>query len=348
MTVYTLIRWCVATTVIGAAGVAFGWLGSVIAFIAVGTVVVSAQYIFSGSSLLRVALNVGTMVLLVATLMAVILPMISLSSPWSRQRLCIDHLRAISLALLAYHRAHGSFPPACVRDKTGKPMHSWRVLILPYMGMNEQELYSRYNLNARWDSPENRKLAALRPGLYVCPSDTDAASSANTSYVAVVGRQTVWPDSEAMKLDDIRDKPSETIQLVEVTGSGINWMEPRDLSFDAAVAGINRASGLSISGKHTVATDVIYRETGACVAFCDSSGGFLSYDTTSDFLTALLTANGGEVVPRDVLNAKRLDWPRCLSISVLAISSLVLLALCFPRRSAVRRNYGVAGSTDAT
>jgi len=133
--------------------------------------------------------------------------------------------------------------------------------------------------------------------------------------VAVVGRDTVWPGSEAVKLDNIRDKPNETIQLVEVAGSGINWMEPRDLPFDAAVAGINRVSGLSISSKHNVPTDVIYRETGACVAFCDSSGGFLSQDTSSDTLKALLTANGGEVVSQGVLDARRVDWPRCLSLS---------------------------------
>jgi len=42
-------------------------------------------------------------------------------------------------------------------------MHSWRVLILPYMGEEEQQLYSRYNLNEPWNSPENHKLAALRP-----------------------------------------------------------------------------------------------------------------------------------------------------------------------------------------
>ena len=38
-----------------------------------------------------------------------------------------------------YHDEHGSFPPAYIADASGKPMHSWRVLILPYL--DEKGLY---------------------------------------------------------------------------------------------------------------------------------------------------------------------------------------------------------------
>lgn len=321
-----IVRWLLATIVVGAASADFGWLGSVTAIIALGGVVGATLHIFAASSPLRGATEVGAVALLLAVLVAVILPMFNFSSEWSRQSQCEGQLWGISRALLNYHRAHGSFPPACDRDEAGRPMHSWRVLILPYMGLEERELYSRYDLNEPWNSPGNRKLAALRPKIYACPSDADTALSANTSYMAVVGRETVWPDSGAMKLDDIRDKPNETIQLVEVAGSGVNWMEPRDLPFDAAVAGINQPSGLSISSNHTVLTDLIYRETGANVVFCDSTGGFLSQDISSDALRALLTANGGEVVSGGMLDARRVNWPRCLSISVMAISVILLLA----------------------
>ena len=46
---------------------------------------------------------------------------------------CTNNLKQIAAALQAYHQANGCFPPAYIADKSGKPMHSWRVLILPYL-----------------------------------------------------------------------------------------------------------------------------------------------------------------------------------------------------------------------
>jgi len=73
MKLHALIRWLSATIVVAAAGVAFSWPGSVIALVAMGAVVGAALYIFTASSLLRAALNVGAVALLLAVLVAVIL-----------------------------------------------------------------------------------------------------------------------------------------------------------------------------------------------------------------------------------------------------------------------------------
>ncbi len=43
----------------------------------------------------------------------------------------MNNLKQISLALLNYENRYGTFPPAYVADKNGRPMHSSRVLILP-------------------------------------------------------------------------------------------------------------------------------------------------------------------------------------------------------------------------
>ena len=45
-----------------------------------------------------------------------------------------NNLKQIGLALLEYHQKYGSFPPAFVADANGKPLYSWRVLILPELG----------------------------------------------------------------------------------------------------------------------------------------------------------------------------------------------------------------------
>jgi hypothetical protein len=50
-----------------------------------------------------------------------------------RRPICVNHLKQIGLALHNYYSVYGVFPPAYVADESGKPMHSWRVLILPFL-----------------------------------------------------------------------------------------------------------------------------------------------------------------------------------------------------------------------
>src|SRR4051812_47355571 len=58
---------------------------------------------------------------------------------------CAKNLKQLGIALENYHDAYKSFPPAYVVGDNGKPMHSWRVLLLPFLedpGMND--LYKQY------------------------------------------------------------------------------------------------------------------------------------------------------------------------------------------------------------
>src|SRR5262249_7322884 len=54
-----------------------------------------------------------------------------------RRSRCIYKLRQIGMALHSYHDKFGSFPPAYIADENGRPIHSWRVLLLPYLGQTE-------------------------------------------------------------------------------------------------------------------------------------------------------------------------------------------------------------------
>ena len=74
---------------------------------------------------------------------------------------CSNNLRQIAIALTNYSSVHGCLPPAYIPDKNGKPKHSWRVLILPFV--EQKALYKRYNFDEPWNGPNNRKLAGRRP-----------------------------------------------------------------------------------------------------------------------------------------------------------------------------------------
>ena len=193
-------------------------------------------------------------------------------------------MHQIALALSAYEQHYGCLPPASIADANGKPMHSWRVLILPFM--EREELYDAYSFDEPWDGPNNKKLhnIFLRP--FCCPNDSQNASGANnTNYLAVVGPGTAWPGTTSTSTKMVADGLSNTILLVEVANSGIHWLEPRDLPVAAVNAGINPTSGLGISSGHP---------GGVNVAWMDGHCGFLDATTPPDLLHALLTIRGQE------------------------------------------------------
>ncbi len=162
---------------------------------------------------------------------------------------CQNNMKQIALALRAYENTYGCLPPAYIADAQGNPMHSWRVLILPFT--DNDALYSAYRFTEPWDGPNNRKLHKIAVPWMCCPND--GKNPTDTNYLAVVGPGTAWPGSTSVKYDMVRDGLSNTLLLVEVANSGIHWMEPRDLPVSALSAGINppnAAPGSAISSEH--------------------------------------------------------------------------------------------------
>jgi len=199
---------------------------------------------------------------------------------------CKINLKTIGLAMHSYADDHGTFPPAYIADASGKPMHSWRVLLLPYMG--DQELYDAYDFDEPWDGPNNSKLHGRMPEVYACPCDETAARHCQTSYVLLTGPDTMFPGGESVTLDDVPDGLSKTLVLVEVVGSGIHWMEPRDLNVSEDVSQIELSTAPRISSKHD---DTVH------VAFADGSvHSFSKGQLTREKLRELSSRDGGEDV----------------------------------------------------
>ena len=142
-----------------------------------------------------------------------------------RRERCVWNLDELAAALAAYRTEHGRYPPAVVADASGEPMHSWRVLILPYLG--RKDLYYEYDFKQPWNGRKNKKLAAQIPDVFRCPNHSQ--SGAETSYVAVTGPGTAWNENIAADAG-APSRPEQLILLVEVENAGIGWMEPR---FDA-------------------------------------------------------------------------------------------------------------------
>jgi len=248
---------------VGIAAVAFGpYINAAFA------VVIAVETLFVGASLtfwFIVTRQFRRMRFTIATLLYIGIP-ISLLLPATKADFgpryrpqCSNNLKQLGLALLAYERAYGSFPPAYVADANGKPLYSWRVLILPFL--DQGNLAKQIRGDEAWDSPNNAKWTAAPFTIFDCPNDKQPAKSppALTSYVAVVGPHTAWSGTKPRKLSDFND-PSRTILVVEIANSGIHWAEPRDLYIGQMPVAINPKVGQGISSEHPGGVNAVFAD----------------------------------------------------------------------------------------
>ena len=206
------------------------------------------------------------------------------SAEVARRFACVHNLKEIGIALQNYHDRHKCYPPAYVADSQGRPMHSWRALLLPYFEVEQiVNIGKLYYFNEPWNGPNNRRIAEQIPHVYRCPSDEE--NTTQTNYVAIVGPETGWPAPGCMNNRDITDGPPDTIAVVEAVDAGIHWMEPRDLTIDLANDVRSNSIAPGISSRHW---------NGFNALFFDSAVHFLPADTSPTRLRAMLTAKGGE------------------------------------------------------
>jgi len=206
----------------------------------------------------------------------------------TRGALCSNTLRQIGLAIVLYKEQQFHYPPAVIRDKAGQPMHSWRIMLLRGVGDEFADIVQQYNFDEPWNSPHNQKLAAKAPWIYRCPSDTSPPG--DTSYVAVVGNETVWPVNVGLPSLALGDTTSETLLVVEASGSGINWLEPRDLPFEVAAKGFAPPGRPGIRSEHP---------DGVRAVFCDVHVDQLPHDMPAEVIRALLTRSGNEEITKE-------------------------------------------------
>jgi hypothetical protein len=150
---------------------------------------------------------------------------------WAHQkrlRVVSDHnLRIIAQALHSYEMVNGHLPPRYLADHDGAPIHSWRVLILLYLG--KSELYTSYDMKEPWNGPNNRRLLGSIPTVYRHPDDQDPSSTA-TRILALAGPDTAFPGASGISSKDVTDGLRNTLFLVEVPlGMEVPWTAPQDL-----------------------------------------------------------------------------------------------------------------------
>jgi hypothetical protein len=197
-----------------------------------------------------------------------------------RKNLSKNNLRQLSLALSNYNARYNSLPPPALSSKEGKPLLSWRVAVLPFLG--QETLYRRFKLDEPWDGPQNKELLQYMPKVFVIP-DAPVPGPYMTYYQVFVGPGAYEAGTKRRALPlSIPDGTPNTIAVAEAA-EAVPWTAPDDIPF-APGGPLPRVGGAFPDG--------------FTVAMFDGSTAFFKKTIYSDeeALRALIGWNDGEVV----------------------------------------------------
>jgi hypothetical protein len=307
---------------------AFGPWGILVTIVSVAVVTALRVFLARGGRWIEIV----AAILITLILIGLLDPGVSVVREAARRGCCANNLKQIVLALLNYHDAYGRFPPAYVADANGKPMHSWRVLILPYL--ERKPLYDAYDFDEPWDGPNNSKLAASVLKEYGCLSAPHYGPT--TNYVAVIGPGTAWPGDKTTSIADFRDGTSNTILVVETSQSDIHWMEPRDLSLDDVLSTDPHSWQKAISHGRTEGYFVVREWNGRNVAMADGAVLYLNDPWPPNLQDLFTIADGAEPGEIDLTNYRwqpvtTVHWAHCVGLTIFIISLILLLARPLPK-----------------
>lgn len=232
----------------------------------------------------------------ICVLLIVIVPSFRAARQASLRMSCSDNLKLIATACLNYRDANRVFPCAITYDDDGKAMHSWRVLVLPYL--ESTGIYSAYDLTQPWNGPNNRLLGDGIPdtfedshrnsydriydaGLYRCPGVPGSQDRMLTNYVMLIDDRPGQPNAPPNMPGSVpqRTDVGSTVIIVEIADTDIHWMEPRDVLLSELSLKINDRTRHSLSSYHGV----------VCIARADGSVEMLNESVTAERLQELLS-----------------------------------------------------------
>jgi hypothetical protein len=172
------------------------------------------------------------------------------------------------------------WPPAIPTDGAGQPLSSWRFLIATVYPRTYGR--ARPALTTHWDSPANRRYAAVQANPY---NVNYRRSQLTTQFFAITGPGTAF-DGDAVS--HFADVPPKTIVVMEVGDSSTHWMQPGDYDVTQLLAATGRL-GDTVQG---VLDDCIH------ILFADGEVWALSTDTPIDALKPFLAITTAKTANR--------------------------------------------------
>src|SRR5262249_35451474 len=110
------------------------------------------------------------------------------AADYAQRQRSLSNLKRIMVAMHSYVEVNGKFP-ADVTDKSGRPLLSWRVELLPYLG--EDNLYREFKGSESWDSEHNLNLLSKMPEVFRVGFEPKRATHTYYQRFAIVS--VTWP-----------------------------------------------------------------------------------------------------------------------------------------------------------
>ncbi len=232
---------------------------------------------------------------------ALLLPAVQQARMAARRTQSRNNLKQLGLSLHNYHDAYRALPAGTIEESAEKPEDrlSWLVSVLPFL--DQAPLFDAIDRKSAWNSQRNQRPTNVVVPHLLNPQDTDQGTP-HTHYLGMAGlgkgaedlpvtspRAGVFGTNRQTRFRDIRDGLSNTIAITEGSGQHGPWAQGGRSTIRALTQKpyINGPDG--IGGPFP---------GGVQVMLMDGSVRFVSENIDPQVLEALMTINGGEVIPR--------------------------------------------------
>ena len=224
-------------------------------------------------TLVRLLVGLG----IIGLLIALLLPATRSAGPAARRAQCLNNLRNIALALHSYEQAHNALPPSYTVDVQGRPLHSWRTLILPFL--EQESLYQTIDLSKPWNDSANAKALETGVSIFRCPAAVGPKNT--TTYLAIASPNGCLNLNEPRRLAEITDAHASTLMIIEAGDeNAIPWMAHADAD-ESLVMSLGPATKLHHAG-------------GMNACFVDGAVRFLKASTPALVRQALMSISGND------------------------------------------------------
>ena len=147
---------------------------------------------------------------------------------------CQGNAYSLATALLGYRDLYGCLPPPFISDQFGKPLYSWRVLVMAGTG---ESAWEEFDYTKTWNDPVNMQLAnkghneVFLKNRFSCPS-IKHEKTGQTDYFYVLNAEDSWPRDFLLDANS----PSKVL-LVESQWRNVYWSEPVDFVYEKSGQG---------------------------------------------------------------------------------------------------------------
>jgi Protein of unknown function (DUF1559) len=139
-----------------------------------------------------------------------------------------NKLEQIMVAVHGFHDEHGCYANT-ICDRNGKPLLSWRVAVLPFLG--QEALHKQFRLDEPWDSRHNEPLIQKMPDVF--RHELATAAVGQTHFRGFNGPGAFFEVGKRLHANSFVFYGDKIVTVVEAHEPAV-WTEPNDFPFDPA------------------------------------------------------------------------------------------------------------------